>query len=121
MKFYFLPYFHLNLTKMKFLSAIVINVISARIILYLINLRVRLLVECTVFEVACLLIALILFTLFLVIIAETSMQVQLLILKLDLEFTKATSRLRKIGVVMADILTTNVVIEAILTYFFKYS
>ena len=45
-KFYLLPYFHLNLTKMKVISVIVINVISARIILYLtINLKVRLLVE----------------------------------------------------------------------------
>ena len=39
---------------MKILSVIVINVISARIILYLkTNLSVRLLIECTVLEVFC--------------------------------------------------------------------
>ena len=44
---------------MNVLLVIAINVISARIILYLIiNLSVRLLVECTVLEVACLVIAL---------------------------------------------------------------
>ena len=59
---------------MKVTSVIVINVISARIILYLtINLTVRLLVECIVLEVACLVTALMLLTLFLVRIVETSM------------------------------------------------
>ena len=71
-KFYHLPYSHLNLTKMKVMSVIVINVISARIILHLtINISVRLLVECTVLEVTCLVTAL-LFTLFPVRIVETS-------------------------------------------------
>ena len=61
-KFYLLPYFHLNLTKMKVISVIAINVISARTFLYLaINLSLRLLVEfieveaeCVVLEVVCL-------------------------------------------------------------------
>ena len=73
-KFYLLPYFHLNLTKMKVISVIVINVISARIILYLTtNLSIRLLVECIVLEKAYLVTALMLFILFLVRIVETSM------------------------------------------------
>ena len=59
---------------MKVISVIVINVISARIILNLtINLSERLLVECIMLEVACLVIGLMLFTLFLVRIVETSM------------------------------------------------
>ena len=70
-------------------AVIVIN-ISKRIILYLIiNLSVRLLLECTVLEVACLVTALMLFTLFLTRIAEISMYLQLLISRLDLESTKA--------------------------------
>ena len=36
MKFYLLPYFHLKLTKIKVQSVVAINVISAKIILYLI-------------------------------------------------------------------------------------
>ena len=83
-KFYLFAYFHLNLRKMKGHSAIVINVTSARIILYLIiNASVRLLVECTVQDVQCKMYgarcslscvtALILLTLFLVRIVETSM------------------------------------------------
>ena len=72
--------------------------------LYLtINLSLRLVVECIVLEVACLVTALMLFTLFLVRIVETSMYVQLLILRLDLEYTKATSRRRKIGMVLPDV------------------
>ena len=58
-------------------------------------------------------------TLFLEKIMETSMYVQLLVLRLD--STKVKSGLRKIGVVLADSLTTNVVTEGILTYFSKYS
>ena len=59
---------------MKIISVIVLNVISATIIYYLtINLSARLLVECTVLEVACLVTALMLFTLFLVRIVEASM------------------------------------------------
>ena len=59
---------------MKVISVTVINVISARIILNLtINLSERLLVECIMLEVACLVIGLMLFTLFLVRIVETSM------------------------------------------------
>ena len=107
---------------MKVQPAIVMNVIFARIILSLIiNLNARLLVESTVLDIACLITTLMLFPLFLVRIVETSMYLQLLILSLDLELTKATSRLRKTGVVLPDILTTNVVIEAILKYFSKYS
>ena len=107
---------------MKVQPAIVMNVIFARIILSLIiNLSARLLVESTVLDIACLITALMLFPLFLVRTVETSMYLQLLISSLDLELTKATSRLRKTGVVLPDILTTNVVIEAILKYFSKYS
>ena len=107
---------------MKVQPAIVMNVIFARIILSLIiNLSARLLVESTVLDIACLITALMLFPLFLARTVETSMYLQLLILSLDLELTKATSRLRKTGVVLPDILTTNVVIEAILKYFSKYS
>ena len=58
-------------------------------------------------KVACLVTVLILFTLFLVRIVETSMLVQLLILRLELEYTKATSGRRKIGVVLLDILRAN--------------
>ena len=73
---------------MRVISVIVIDVVSTRIILYLTtNLKVRLLVECIVLEVACLEAALMLFTLFLVRIVETTMEVQLLILRLDLEYT----------------------------------
>ena len=73
---------------MRVISVIVIDVISTRIILYLIiNLSVRLLVECIVLELACLEAAVILFTLFLVRIVEITMEVQLLILRLDLEYT----------------------------------
>ena len=75
----------------------------------------------TVLEVAYIVTALMLSTLFLEIIMETSMYVQLLVLRLDLESTKVKSGLRKIGVVLADSLTTNVVTEGILTYFSKYS
>ena len=57
--------------------------------------------------------ALMLFTLFLVIFVETSMQVQLLILIPDLEYTKVSSRQRKTGVVLPHILTKNVAIVAI--------
>ena len=52
------------------------------------KLNVRLLVECTMLETACLATALMFFTLFLVTILETSMLVQLLISSLDLESTK---------------------------------
>ena len=45
-------------------------------------------------------------------IVEASMYVQLLILRLDLEPTKATSKPRKISVVLPEILTTNVGIES---------
>ena len=71
--------------------------------------------------VACLVTALMLFTLFLVEIVETNMCVQLLISKLDLQSTKATSRLQKTDVVLPDILITNVVIVTILIYFSNYS
>lgn len=75
----------------------------------------------TVLEVAYIVTVLMLSTLFLERIMETSMYVQLLVLRLDLESTKVKSGLRKIGVVLADSLTTNVVTEGILTYFSKYS
>ena len=53
-KFYPFSYLYLNLTKLKVLSVIAINVISAKIILYLIiHLGVTLLVEYIVLEVAC--------------------------------------------------------------------
>lgn len=39
----------------------------------------------------------------------------------NLKPTEATSRLRKIGVVLPDVLTTNVVIVTIFIYFFEYS
>ena len=59
---------------MKVQSKIVINVISARTILYLIiNLSVKVLVECTVLEVPILVTALTLFTLLLEGIVQTSM------------------------------------------------
>ena len=75
----------------------------------------------TVLEVAYIVTVLMLSTLFFERIMETSMYVQLLVLRLDLESTKVKSGLRKIGVVLADSLTTNVVTEGILTYFSKYS
>ena len=76
--------------------------------------------EFTVLEVAYIVTVPMLSTLFLERIMETSMYVRLLILRLDLESTKVKSGLRKIGVVLADSLTTNVVTEGILTYFSKY-
>ena len=76
--------------------------------------------EFTVLEVAYIVTVPMLSTLFLEGIMETSMYVRLLILRLDLESTKVKSGLRKIGVVLADSLTTNVVTEGILTYFSKY-
>ena len=74
---------------------------------------------CIVLEVACLVTALMLFTLFLVRIVETSMYVELLILRLDLEYSNMTSRRKTTGVVLLDVLTENAVIVAILTYFSK--
>ena len=76
--------------------------------------------EFTVLEVAYIVTVPMLSTLFLERIMETSMYVWLLILRLDLESTKVKSGLRKIGVVLADSLTTNVVTEGILAYFSKY-
>ena len=74
---------------MKVQSVIVRKVITVRIILCLtINLSVLLPVECRMLEVAFLVTGLMSFILFLVRIAKTSMLVQLLILRLDLEFTK---------------------------------
>ena len=72
-------------------------------------------------EVGCLVTVLMLFTLFLIRIVETSMYVQLLILRLDLEYTKATLRRRIVGVALPDILTTMVVLVALLSYFYKNS
>ena len=106
---------------MKVQSVIVMNVISARIILHLIKnssvkvtgrvYNVRGSLSCNSLNVVYIFAR----------IVETSMQVHPLILRLDLESINATSRLRKIGVILTDILTTNVVTEAILTYFSKYS
>ena len=72
-------------------------------------------------EVGCLVTVLMLFTLFLIRIVETSMYVQLLILRLDLEYTKAALRRRIVGVELPDILTTMVVLVALLSYFYKNS
>ena len=71
-------------------------------------------------EKTCLVTSLMLFTSFLIRTVETSLLVQLMISRLDLESTKATSRLRKIAVVLPDILTTNVVIVTIIKYFSKH-
>ena len=115
-KFYPFSYLYLNLTKLKVLSVIAINVISAKIILYLIiHLGVTLLVEYIVLEVACHIATLIWFTSFLVRILETSMKVQLLIFRPALESTKTTSRLRKVAVLLPIISTTDGGIEAIPT------
>ena len=72
-------------------------------------------------EVGCLVTVLMLFTLFLIRIVETSMYVQLLILRLDLEYTKAALRRRIVGVALPDILPTMVVLVALLSYFYKNS
>ena len=71
-------------------------------------------------EVACLVTALILFISFLARIAETSMLFHLLILRLHLESKRVTSKLRKKGVALPDILTENVVIVTTVIYFSKW-
>lgn len=48
------------------------------------------------------------------------MYVHRLISWLDLESTKATIRLKRIGAILPGILTEKVLMETILTYFSKY-
>ena len=111
-KFYLLPYFHLNVAKIKVQSVVVINLISVRIILYfIVNLSARLLVECTVLEVACLVTAKYCLLIYIISCKNCRYRIS----------TIATSRLRKICVVLPDILTTNVVIVTIVRYFSKNS
>ena len=106
-KSYLPPYFHLNVA-----NVVVINLISVRIILYfIVNLSVRLLVECTVLEVACLVTAKYCLLVYVISCKNCRYRIS----------TIATSRLRKICVVLPDILTTNVVIVTVVRYFSKYS
>ena len=98
---------------MKAQSVIVINVISARIILYLIiNLSAGLMVECTLLVVACL-------------VTDKNRGDQYVGSATDFKarfrIHKSDIKTKKDKCGTARILTANVVIKAILTYFSRYS
>ena len=82
--------------------------------------RVRLVVERTRLVVTCLVTTLMLLKLFLLKILETSVLVQLLILRVEVEYTKLTSRIRKTGVLLPGISATTDVIVTILIHFSKH-
>lgn len=83
--------------------------------------RVWLLLECKLLQVACLVTALMLLTLFLVKIGDTSMLVELPILRLEIEVTQVISKIKKIFVVQPDFLRTNLLIVKIFIYFSRSS
>ena len=72
-------------------------------------------------EVACFVTSPVSFTLFLVRIVENSMQVFSLISRLNIKSTKATSRLRKITVLLPDNVTTTLVLATMLIYILRNS
>lgn len=83
--------------------------------------RVWLLLECKLLQVACLVTALMLLTLFLVKIGDTSMLVELPILRLEIEVTQVISKIKKVIVVQPDFLRTNLLIIKIFIYFSRDS
>lgn len=83
--------------------------------------RVWLLLECKLLQVACLVTALMLLTLFLVKIGDTSMLVELPILRLEIEVTQVISKIKKIFVVQPDFLKTTLLIVKIFIYFSRAS
>ena len=121
-KFYFLPYTQVNLTKKK-ISISNCNKwdICMSCLIPERRSRVWLLLECKLLQVACLVTALMLLTLFLVKIGDTSMLVELPILRLEIEVTQVISKIKKIFVVQPDFLRTTLLIVKIFIYFSRAS